>query len=516
MAPGPTASATTRELAVEGVVKKYSGVPVLHGVSLAVRPGEVLGLVGHNGAGKSTLLKVLSGATPATEGTVTIDGKEQNFSSPAEALHAGIATVYQELSLLDNLSVTQNVFLGDEATTGRILRQAEMRAQARQLVKNFGLDIDVDAKLGAYPVAVRQLLEIAVAIHRDAQYLLLDEPTTALEGRQVDNFLKVVKELANERNMGILLVNHKMDELYEVADRVAALVDGELRIDAPVQDVTREDVVAAIVGEEAPSSGAPSYDGTEETPQVDDHKLKTTGIHLQTSDLRSSSLNGFSVEAKPGRVLGIYGLIGSGRTEFLRSLIGIERLTSGEILLDGKQFRPRGPGHAQGRGVVYLTEERKLDGIVERLDGVMNVALPVLNRHRNFGLLNLKALRAESLEYLDRLRVRGNVNNFTSSLSGGNQQKVLLARALLQRPRLLLLDEPTKGVDIGVKAEIHRIIRDLAHKDGITVVLVSSEEEVAEVADDVVVASRGYCSGTLLTDSEKTAQELRHTAWSNA
>jgi len=516
MTPGQAAAPHLRELRVEKIVKKYSGVPVLHGVSLAVRPGEVLGLVGHNGAGKSTLLKVLSGATNADEGSIKIDGRAQEFSTPADALSAGIATVYQELSLLDNLSVTQNIFLGDEQTKANIMKRSQMRSQAKKIASDFGLEIDVDAKLGTYPVAIRQLLEIAVAMHRDAQYLLLDEPTTSLEGRQVDNFLEVVKELAVERNMGILMVNHKMDELYAVANRVAALVDGELKIDASVDEVSREDVIAAIVGEEETSPEASSQPDSSEALVVDE-RLKTKGIHLQASNLKSASLNNFSLEAKPGRVLGVYGLIGSGRTEFLRSLIGIEKVNGGEILLDGQRFTPRGPRDSQERGVVYLTEERKLDGIVARLDGVTNVALPILEQHRRFGLLNLKSLRRESRDYLKRLRVRGNISNPTESLSGGNQQKVLLARALLQKPRLLLLDEPTKGVDIGVKAEIHRMIKTLAHEDGITVVLVSSEEEeVAEVADDVVVASHGHCSGELLAESERTAQELRHAAWSTA
>jgi len=503
-------------LRVEGIVKKYSGVPVLHGVSLAVRPGEILGLVGHNGAGKSTLLRVLSGATVPDAGTIAVDGEPHHFASPGEALAVGIATVYQELSLLDNLTVAQNVFLGDERTAAGLLRRTEMRDEARKLVADFGLKVDVDAKLGTYPVAVRQLLEIAVAIHRDAKYLLLDEPTTSLEGRQIDDLLAVVKELATERGMGVLMVNHKMDELYAVADRIAALVDGQLRIDAGIDDVSREDVITAIVGDDAAAPPPVTAAAGGAGPKASGRPVG--GLRLEARDLRSTVLNGFSLAAEPGRVVGIYGLVGSGRTEFLRSLVGLEHLTGGTISLDGKPFRPKGPGHAQEAGVVYLTEERKLDGIVAGLDSLMNVALPVLKRHRRGGLLlNMRSLRAEATDYTTRLRVRGDVTNPVASLSGGNQQKVLLARALAQRPRLLLLDEPTKGVDIGVKAEIHRIIRALAHEDGMTVVLVSSEEEeVADVADDIVVAAHGRCSGVPLKPDERGAKELRHAAWSAA
>ncbi|MEE6288505.1 sugar ABC transporter ATP-binding protein [Georgenia sp. MJ173] len=517
MTSGRTATAQHEGLRVENIVKRYSGVPVLHGVSVAVRPGEVLGLVGHNGAGKSTLLRVLSGATAPDAGTIAVDGELRSFGSPADAIDAGIATVYQELSLLDNLTVAQNAFLGDEATSGGLLRRADMRDQARQLVADFGLSVDVDAKLGSYPVATRQLLEIAVAIHRDAQYLLLDEPTTSLEGKQIDHLLEVVKGLATERGMGVLMVNHKMDELYTVADRIAALVDGELRIDARVDEVSREDVIAAIVGEETAAPAPAVVTAPPERRAGTGARQPAGGIHLEVKDVRSNVLNGFNLTAEPGRVVGIYGLVGSGRTEFLRSLVGLERLTRGSILLDGKPFRPKGPGHAQGAGVVYLTEERKQDGIVANLDSLMNVALPVLKRHRRLGLLSMRSLRGEAADFTTRLRVRGDVSNPVSSLSGGNQQKVLLARALAQRPRLLLLDEPTKGVDIGVKAEIHRIIRALAHEDGMTVVLVSSEEEeVADVADDIVVAAHGRCSGTPLEEDERGAKELRLAAWSAA
>lgn len=500
-------------LDVRDVVKSYTGTTVLKGVSIAVRPGEVVGFVGHNGAGKSTLMRVISGATKSDSGTVAIDGVEVPQGSPTSAIDAGIATVYQELSLLPNLTVAQNVFLGAERTASGFLRKQEMRAQAAALVKKFGLSIDVDRKVRDYPVATRQLLEIAIATFRKARYLLLDEPTTSLEGRQVDNFLETVRDLAAD-GLGIVLVNHKLDELYAVASRIVALVDGEVRIDAPIGDVSRDDVVRAIAGEEAvtgrEADGSRAADRREE-------ELETANVVVRVRDLRSTVLKGVSCEARSGRVLGIYGLIGSGRTELLRSLIGADKMDSGQIELFGSTYRPSTPLEASKRGVVYVTEERKQDGIVPQLDSTINTMLPVLKQSYRWGLLDRNRLSKRADEFMTTLRVRGDKQAPIASLSGGNQQKVLLARALAQRPRVLLLDEPTKGVDLGVKAEIHRMIRRLAHEDGLTVILVSSEEEeICDVADDVIVMSHGRADGELLDPATLTAASLRQAAWEAA
>ncbi|WP_164983785.1 sugar ABC transporter ATP-binding protein [Cellulomonas endophytica] len=530
-------------LAVRDVVKSYSGVEVLHGVSLDVAPGDVVGLVGHNGAGKSTLLRIIAGATRADRGSLTVDGRPAAIGSPRDALAAGIATVYQELSLLPNLTVTQNVFLGDEVTRTGMLRRGAMRDQAAALVEEFGLKVDPDRQLGEYPVATRQLLEIAVAVHRDARYVLLDEPTTSLEGRQVDEFLDTVRELAADKSLGVVLVDHKLDELYRVANRMVALVDGQVRIDAPLDQLSRDEIVVAIAGEEAlpvlgsaaveGSSGGPGAPGGSggSAPVAALHAVPDEepahpavvaggtrpGRRLEVRGLRGPVVAGVDLVAEPGRVLGIYGLVGAGRTEVLRTLVGLDRMHGGQVLLDGRPYTPRNPAHAQREGLVYLTEERKSDGIVPRLDCGTNVVLPVLGQHRRLGLLDRRALAARSEELMERLRVRGDRRGAVVNLSGGNQQKVLLARALAQNPRVLLLDEPTKGVDLGVKAEIHRLIRSLAHDAGMTVVVVSSEEdEVCEVADDMVVLSQGTSDGRLLPPEERTPAALRRAAWAAA
>jgi len=502
---------TTGGLEVRDVVKSYSGITVLKGVSIAVRPGEVVGLVGHNGAGKSTLMRVISGAIKPDSGEVIVDGRTAVLGSPTEAIEAGIATVYQELSLLPNLTVTQNVFLGTEESTAGFLKRDAMRKRARELVEQFGLHVDVDRLVGSYPVATRQLLEVAIATHRNARYLLLDEPTTSLEGAQVDRFLETVSSLAKQ-GLGIILVNHKLEELYAVASRIIALVDGEVRIDAEVGRVSRQEVVHAIAGEDAVASAPVAIDRREYEADA-----AAAEVTVRVRDLRTPSLNGVTCEARAGRVLGIYGLVGSGRTELLRALVGLEPIQGGEVEVFGRRYAPRDPAAAMKAGVVYVTEERKIDGIVPQLDSSVNTMLPVLRESYRLGFLDRRALSRRADVLMDRLRVKGDRGAPVSSLSGGNQQKVLLARALAQKPKVLLLDEPTKGVDLGVKAEIHRMIQSLAHDDGLTVILVSSEEEeVCEVADDVIVMSRGTATGELLDPATLSAASLRQAAWEAA
>ncbi|GAA3919966.1 sugar ABC transporter ATP-binding protein [Microbacterium invictum] len=497
-------------LEVRDVVMSYSGVTVLKGVSIAVRPGEVIGLVGHNGAGKSTLMRVISGAIKPVSGAVLLDGEPKTLGSPIDALDAGIATVYQELSLLPNLTVSQNAFLGHERSRGGLLSKDQMRERTRALTTEFGLDVDPDAKVGSYPVATRQLLEIAIATHRNARFLLLDEPTTSLEGAQVDRFLEIVKSLSS-RGIGIILVDHKLEELYAVASRVVALVDGEVRIDANVSEVSRQDVITAIAGEDA-------LELIGRQARVPQQAVESTRpVTVAVERLRTGALSDVTLRAHEGRVLGIYGLVGSGRTELLRTLVGLDPIKSGTVTLFEKPFAPRGPHDAMKAGVVYVTEERKVDGIVPQLDSSINALLPVLRRAYRWGRLDRSRLKGIAAEYMDQLKVKGNRSGPIERLSGGNQQKVLLARALAQNPKVLLLDEPTKGVDLGVKADIHHMVRRLAHDNGLTVIVVSSEEEeICEVSDDVLVMSNGTADGTLLNPDSLTPASLRHAAWDAA
>lgn len=493
-------------LAARDIRKDYSGVQVLLGVSLAIAPGEIVGLVGHNGAGKSTLLKVLSGAHRQSSGTLTIDGESVAFSSPSEAIAHGVSTVYQELSLLGNLTVAQNVWLGREKkNAARLLKQEEMLREAKDLLDSFGLDIDPEKRVSAYPVAVRQLLEIAIASSRETKYLLLDEPTTALEGDQVTELLAYIRQLARERNIGVLIVNHKLDELYGVADRIVALMNGRIIIDAAVETADRHRIVAAIAGE--------GYEKNLQTDVQESVGLPHDRV-LSVRDLRNRRLKGVSFDVRSAEILGIYGLGGSGRSEALRAIAGIDPASTGSVEIGSSAFLPRTPRDAMEHGIAFLTEERKSDGIVPQMNSYLNTALPVLSRFSKSGALSRKKMETEASDVLDSLRLKGDPTQPITSLSGGNQQKVLLAKALVQNPEVLLLDEPSKGVDIGAKSEIHQILKRLAHADGRAIVMVSSEEEeILEVADQVLVFSDGQVVAGPVPAGSLDISQLRRLAW---
>ncbi|MDO5079878.1 sugar ABC transporter ATP-binding protein [Buchananella hordeovulneris] len=491
--------------AARNITKSFAGTAVLVGVSLEIAAGEVVGLVGHNGAGKSTLLKVLSGAHKPTSGEMFLGAEPVSFSSPADAIAAGVGTVYQELSLLDNLTVTQNICLGNEITRAGQLQKRAMRAHARALLERFQLELSPDALLRDLPVAQRQLLEIAIACDRDTKFLLLDEPTTALEGDQADDLLRYVANLAAQRQIGVLLINHKLDELFGVADRLVALTNGRCVIDMPVREVDRQAVVAAI-------AGADHFTINQRTPV---RRAAEQAPALQVEGLRSPTLRDVSFAAYPGQILGIYGLSGSGRSETLRAVAGVERAHTGDIKVGGRPLRSRTPAKAIKAGVAFVTEERKADGIVPELDAQLNAALPVLKRFSRSGWLRKSWLRREVGQLLDKLQLRGDARNAVVSLSGGNQQKVVLARALLQNPQVLLLDEPTKGVDIGAKSEIHVLLRELAHSQGLAVVMVSSEEEeILDVADEVLVLAGGAVVAPARPVEDMDIATLRELAWS--
>ena len=383
-AQAPTSDASGLE--ASGVTKLFSGVAALTDVSIAIRPGEIVGLAGHNGAGKSTLLKVMSGVYRPDEGTVILDGTPIELSSPHDALSRGIATVHQELSLLGNLTAMQNIFLARERTRMGFLQLSAMRAEAEEMVERFGLDIDVNRPVGEYPVATRQLMELAIAMQRNARYLLLDEPTTSLEGDQIDRLLEMIRTMAHRQGVGIMLIDHKLDELYAVADHMIALVDGHMRINLPAHQVAREDMVRAVAGDEAiiqmekEASAIADSSTSEDGAQPGEDEAGT--VALRVRHLRTPELKDINLTAKAGRVLGIYGLVGSGRTEFLRSLIGMDELEGGTIEVFGRPYQPRNPAAAGEAGIVYLTEERKRDGIIAALNSNINVALPVLRRYR--------------------------------------------------------------------------------------------------------------------------------------
>jgi len=497
-------------LVVRGVSKRYGATKALSDVSLEVLPGQVVALIGHNGAGKSTLLRTLAGAEVPDEGTISVDGRVMHFQSPGDAAAAGIACVYQELSLVNELTVAENLFLGAERFKGLFLDRRAMNKRADELCADYRIPASATDLVARLPVAQRQLLEVVRAINRDARYLLLDEPTTALERDQVQELLDVIRRLVSERGMGVLFINHKLNEVYSVADYIVGLSNGEVVLRGEARTVTADQVVEAIVGDSAKSPAA----GAAKVPR-EERKIASGEEHvvLDVRGLAGNGLDHIDLKLRAGEILGIYGLIGSGRSRFLRTVYGIEPVVEGEMMLDGKPYRPRQPSQAIARGVAFVPEERKSDGFIPQMTSIENIILPVLERFVNAGILNWRRLRRAAAGALADVPVRGDVNEPITSLSGGNQQKTLFARAVLQAPTVLLLDEPTKGVDIGAKAEIHEIIRDLA-RNGRSIIVVSSEEdELLEVSDRVVIFRHGRCDGQAVPVSEASVADLRRGAW---
>ncbi len=510
-------------LVAQDVSKRYGRTLALEGVTLALTPGEVHGLVGHNGAGKSTLLRLLAGAERPDVGAIMIGGRRQSFAGPADAIAAGVASVYQELSLVDQLTVAQSIFLGRERTRGGRLAKGEMEAAAARLCADFGLDVDPTAKVGELAVARRQMVEIVAALQRNARSRLLDEPTTALVADRIEQLRATVRRLAREEGLAVLLVDHKLDEVFAVADRVTALANGAVVLAGAVGEVVQADVVRAIVGEVVQADVVRAIVG-EATPVEATTGSPAAGAarpaggagepRLRVEGLATERLRGVSLVAGAGQILGLYGLVGSGRSRFLRTLVGLERPTAGVVTLEGRRYRPRGPRDAIAAGVAYLSEERKADGFVPAMTPPANVTLPVLDRFATGGVLRRGAMAGAALDELRRVRIRGRLDGPIRDLSGGNQQKTLFARATLERPRLLLLDQPTKGVDIGAKAEIHAIVRDLAASQGIAVVVVSDEEdEILGLADEIAVFRDGRCDGTTYPRGTIDARRLRQLAW---
>jgi len=461
-------------------------------------------LFGHNGAGKSTLLKILAGAQPQDEGVLSIGDERFTLASPRDALAKGIACVYQELRLIPNLTVTENLFLGREMNRAGLKQIQEMRSYARQMLAEHGLTMDPDRPVSTLSHPEKQLVEVVANLDRNARFLFLDEPTTALNGEQSTQLLNDVRRIAQQRDIGVVLVSHKLDEVLPVCDEATVLSGGRVVFDATSGRLDKQRIVDAIVGD------AQVHVPREHRPLQTDAR-----DHLIVEDLAGPRLAGVSLGAKHGEVLGIYGLAGSGRTRFLRSLYGMEPITRGTILLDGRPYRPRNPGHAMASGVALLTEERKVDGFIPLMSAYKNVVVSTLDRYRRGGFLDGQSCEQSARTTLARIGARGRLHGPIKALSGGNQQKVLLARIIEQGADLILLDEPTKGVDIGARADIYALIRKLAEEGRCVVVVSSEEEELISLSDRIAVFNHGRCERPPVFVQEMSLGRLRQDAWAS-
>jgi monosaccharide-transporting ATPase len=481
---------------MEHVSKRFSGVVALDDVSLGLRAGEVHALVGENGAGKSTLIKVLTGVYQPDRGQVIYRGNPVTFARPLDAQAAGISTIYQEVNLVPLLSVARNLFLGREPLNRlRLIDFDRMHREATAILQRYGISVDVRRPLRELGLGVQQMVAIARAVSADHRVVIMDEPTSSLEPREVRRLLEVVSLLRRD-GVAVVYVSHRLEEVFRVCDQVTVLRDGHLVHTGPVSEISRLELVSRMLGREIAEVARARTRFNEHTTDPDaEPVLRATGL------TRRHLLDRVDVGARAGEVVGLAGLLGAGRSETAKAIYGAQPLDSGTVEVAGSPMRLGSPSAAIASGIALIPEDRKAEGIVPSLsvrDNIVLAALPTMSRA---GFVSERQQDAVVADLMARLRIKASSpDQKVSELSGGNQQKVLLARVLCLDPRILILDDPTRGIDVGAKAEIQTLISELAG-DGMAVLLISSElEEVVEGSDSVIVLRDGAVVGRLSGD----------------
>ena len=468
-------------LELDDVSKAFPGVQALKGVHLAVAAGEVHALLGENGAGKSTLIKIMSGVYAPDGGTLRLDGQPVRLSSPTAAQAAGIATIYQELLLFPELTVAENIFLGHSPRRRwRGIDWVQVRRRAREILDSLDCqDLDVDVEVGSLSVGNRQRVEIAKALSQNARVLIMDEPTAALAEADVQRLMDIVRRL-RERGVGIVYVSHRLPEVFALADRVTVLRDGAFVANRPIDEVDEAALVSMMVGR-AVDQLFPKADARPGRPLLEVEALSYR-----------HTVRGASLTVRAGEIVGLAGLVGSGRSELAQTIFGITPATAGVIRIDGREVRIDSPGAARRLGIAYVPEDRGLQGIIRAMPIRENVSMAILKRLSRAWLIDRGAERRLAATSIERFGVRARgPEQLVGQLSGGNQQKVVLAKWLATEPKVLIMDEPTRGIDVGAKAEIHRLMGELA-RAGLAILMISSElPEILGMSDRILVMREG-------------------------
>ena len=477
-------------LEIKGLEKTFPGVRALKGVQLTVNKGEVHSLMGENGAGKSTLIKVLTGIYQKNGGTIMFDGKEIDCKTPIEANEVGISTIYQELNLVLFQTVYENLFLGREPMKkfGGVDRP-KMIAESERILKDLGIDIDVTKPLSNYSTAIQQMVAIARAVSQDAKLVIMDEPTSSLDKKEVAVLFRIIRQLKS-KGISVIFISHKLDEIFEICDRLTVFKDGEYVGDYDIPDLDQFKLISLMVGKDM---------GTLERHKSG-YKFADAEVLAEMKDIQQGMrLNGIGIDIKKGEILGLSGLLGSGRSELAQVLFGSTKPDSGEIFWWGEPANIKNPADAIGKGMGFCTEDRKTEGIVPHLSVKENMTLAFLPQIQKFGFVDAKKQNEIAKTYIDRLKIKTPTpEQQICNLSGGNQQKVLLARWMCMNPKLIILDEPTRGIDVGAKAEIEVLIQELSDS-GISVLMISSEiAELQRNCDRVVVMRDGRAVGQLI------------------
>ncbi|MBB4635768.1 sugar ABC transporter ATP-binding protein [Longimicrobium terrae] len=492
-------------LRMEGIVKRFAGATALDGVNFTLRRGEVHALVGENGAGKSTLIKIMTGAYRRDGGEVWVEGQPVSFGSPADAQAAGVIAVHQEIHLLSFRTVAENVYLGREPRRWGLVDWRRMRTDTAELLQRLGLAIDPDVVLGSLSTAQQQMVAIARGVSLGAKVLVLDEPTSSLAEREVAILYDMIRHLQSQ-GTSIVYISHRFDELYAVCDRTTVLRDGRLVATHRMAELERLDLVCLMLGKARDElrQGTTAFAGAAPEAESAEPLLRTDGLR------RGQKLRGVSLDVRRGEILGVAGLLGSGRTETARAIFGADPAEDGGIQMDGKRITPRTPDDAIRAGIAFVSEDRKGEGIIPELSVRENLTLAALPTLTRAGIVDRAKQREIVDRYMKRLGIKAtSADQKIRELSGGNQQKVLLARWLCMSPALLILDEPTRGIDIGAKGEIQALINELAGT-GLGVLMISSElEELVEGSSRVVVLRDGQ-NVAELRGSDISQQSIIH------
>lgn len=476
----------TMLLEMKNITKEFPGVKALDDVSLELKEGEILALVGENGAGKSTLIKILSGAYTQDSGEVYLNGVKQEHVTPITAIKNGISVIYQELNNVDQITVAENIFLGNLPRKGALktLDYDKLRKDAQSLLDEVGLKVDPFTPLERLSIAQKQLVEIAKALSKEIKILVMDEPTAALNNQEIEIMFRLIRSLTS-RGIGILYISHRMEEIFQMSDRVMVMRDGKGIATMPTAEVDSQQIISLMVGREIKDL----------YPQKCKPGSKTC---FSVEGLETERLHNISFEVKEGEILGLFGLMGCGRTDIARAIFGADPRKSGKMHLAGKEIAPTSPFLAKKEGIAYIPADRKMDGLMLIHSVSRNMTISVLEKIKRNHILNKKVEEELVDGWIDRLAIKTpSADTIINSLSGGNQQKVVLAKWLSIEPKLLILNEPTRGIDVGSKSEIYRLMNELCQQ-GIGIIMISSDlPEVMGMSDRMVIVCDGKVGGTM-------------------
>lgn len=482
-------------LSAVDLTKIYGGILAVDHVSVDFQKGEVHALMGENGAGKSTLVKMFAGAVWPESGTFRIDGKEYMGITPREAKNQGIQLIYQELNLILPLSVAENIYLEDLQKQGLLVRYRDIYRKTEMLLQKLGIDIKPDVAVETLTVAQKQLVEIAKAIAQNSKVIIMDEPTAALSVSEISILFRLIRNLKKD-GVTIIYISHRMNEVFEISDRVTVMRDGRIITTKMTETLTRDELVRLMVGRTLT-----------ETFPVSRHKAGET--LLQVEHIRNNKVHDISFSVRAGEILGIAGLMGSARTELVRAVFGADKKTDGRILIQGREVSISSPADAVAAGIGLVPEDRKLQGVLVNLPIKDNIVLPILKEISSLVIVNKKAEAEITEKYKSMMRIKmASSEQHVRNLSGGNQQKVALSKWLANECKILILDEPTRGIDIGAKQEIYQLIHKLAEEGMATILITSDMEEMLGLADRMIILHEGHFAGELTSKKDFTQEKV--------